>query len=51
MISAHLLGDDAVKDALAGFFGTDNAGAWLAHTSTIPQNFTLTHLYNMCIFT
>ena len=52
---AHLLGDDAVKDALVGFPGTADAGAWLAHrpndTPKLHYIFILTYFYTICIFT
>ena len=47
---AHLLGDDTVKDAPVGLLGTGSAGAWLAHTSTIHQKFTLIYFYVLTIF-
>src|SRR5580704_18712838 len=45
----HLLGDDAVKDALVGFPGIDDAGAWLAHrpndTPKLHVDVFLQHVY------
>ena len=47
---AHLLGDDADKDQPVGFPGPTTPEPGSPICRTIPQNFTLTHFYNVCIF-